>query len=212
MGDMDGAEDHFEQGLRVLRVIDDQQGQSLVLAYRALRLHRLGENEAARDVSREALRVAEDVGERSAQAYALMTLGHALIRLDDPAGAADAYQKSLQIRLEMDQQNLAAEAHAGLADLSLAGGDLEGAKSHVGFILDYLETGNLDGAFEPLRVYLTCIRVLRSLEDARADAVLDIANFKLHQQAYQIDDPALKSSYLSSEYARGIQEFQNSGE
>jgi len=141
-----------------------------------------------------------------------MTLGHALTVLDDPAGAAEAYQQSLEIRLELDQQNLAAEAHAGLADLALAAGDSEKAKTHVEFILDYLESGNLDGAFEPLRVYLTCIQVLRALEDARADAVLDIANFKLHQQAYQIDDPALKSSYLSSEYARGIQEFQNSGE
>ena len=110
------------------------------------------------------------------------------------------------------RSHLAAEAHAGLANLSLAANDLARAESHVDMILDYLETGNLDGAFEPLRVYLTCIRVLRALEDARADNVLDIANFKLHQQAYQIDDPELKSSYLNSEYASAIQELQNSGE
>jgi len=211
MGDLDNAAEHFEQGLQVLRVIDDPQGLSMVLAYRALCHHRLGENETARDVSCEALRIAEDVGDRAAQAYALMTLGHALSVLDGSSGAAEAYHKALEIRREMDQQNLAAEAHASLANLSLAGNDLAKMKSHVEFVLDYLETGNLDGAFEPLRVYLTCIQVLRTLEDARADAVLDIANFKLHQQAYQIDDPGLKSSFLSSEYARAIQELQNSG-
>ena len=193
----------------MLRVIDDPQGQGLVLTYRALRLHRLGENEAARDVSREALQVAEDVGDRSAQAYALMTLGHALSVLDGSNGAAEAYQKALEIRQEMDQLNLAAEAHAGLANLALAAYDLEQAKSHVDFVLDYLETGNLDGAFEPLRVYLTCIRILRTLDDARADDILDIANFKLHQQAYQINDQELRSSFLSSEYASTIQELQN---
>ena len=153
---------------------------------------------------------AEEVGDRAAQAYALMTLGHALAKLEDTGGATEAYQKSLEIRLELDQGNLASEAHAGLADLALTSNDLEQARSHVEFILDYLETGNLDGAFEPLRVYLTCIQVLCTLEDARADAVLDIANFKLHQQAYQITDQALKNSFLSSEYASAIQEFQNS--
>lgn len=179
-----------------------------MLTYRALRLHLLGENETAREVSRESLQIAEDVGDRAAQAYALTTLGHALAELGDN-GATDAYRKALEIRRELDQPNLATEPQAGLASLAVATADPEQAKSHIDTILDYLETGDLDGTLEPLRVYVTCVQVLLALKDDRAAEVVERANLVLHRQAYRIHEQALESLFFTSVYATLIQELQN---
>ena len=209
IGDLSGAGGYLEEGMRVLRTIGDPQGQSLALAYCALRQHLLGESKAAEAASRESLRIAENVGDRAAQAYALTTLGHALAALDSREEAFDAYQGALEIRLGLEQLDLACEAYAGLASLAVANGDVERAKLYVDAILDHLEAGKLDGTLEPLRVYGTCVEVLRALNDARADDVLDEATLLLHQQAFRVHDEALKRTFFASEHAAAIQALRD---
>jgi hypothetical protein len=108
----------------------------------------------------------------------------------------------------LDQLNLATEPQAGLANLALLGDDLEAARTWLAAILDYLETGKLDGTLEPLRVYLTCVQVLQALKDERAATLLDSANLMLHQQAYRIQEPDLKEKFFASPYAAAIQALQ----
>jgi tetratricopeptide (TPR) repeat protein len=173
-----------------------------VLAYSALRLHRLSKNEAARDTSKEALQIAIDTGDRAAQAYALTTLGHALAGLSVLDDATRAYQEALTIRQELDQHNFATEPQAGLAALSLSNGNFDEAKSQIDAILNYLDSGGkLDGTLEPLRVYVTCEQVLQALKDDRANDVLERANLELHKQAYRIQDQTLKDMFFATEYA-----------
>ena len=205
IGDLDKAETHFEAGLKVLRIIDDPQGQSLVLAYQALRLHRLGENKAAQAISYEALKIAEKAGSRAETAYALTTLAHAELELGSNIAAADSYRKAFEIRQELNQHSLAAEVQAGLARLSLATNDLELAKTHIDTLLTYLETGNLKGTLEPLRVYVTCVQILQYLQDERATEILDRAYLILHQQAFRIQEQELKEKFFASLYANTIQ-------
>jgi tetratricopeptide (TPR) repeat protein len=208
IGDRGVASQHFKQSLKLLRIIDDPQWQSLVLVYDALRLHHLGEDEAARDTSQEALMFAENVGDLAAQASALTILGHALTALDAFENALQAYQRALDIRNELDQNNLATEPLAGLAQLSLIRGDMANAMSYVEDLLLCLNVGRLDGTLEPLRVFVICVQVLQTQQDDRAAEILDRAILVLNQQAYRIREPALKEKFFASQYAVSLQDFK----
>ncbi len=56
----------------------------------------------------------------------------------------------------------------------------------------------MNGTNEPLRIYLTCYRVLRANCDARVDEVLNTGYRLLQERAAKIDDEALRSSYLEN--------------
>jgi Asp-tRNA(Asn)/Glu-tRNA(Gln) amidotransferase C subunit len=90
------------------------------------------------------------------------------------------------------------ESIAGLACVRLAQGQVDAALAHAEEILDYLEENTLDGAIEPLRVHVTCHRVLRAQEDPRADELLARAHALLQQRAATITDAALRQSFLQN--------------
>ncbi len=69
----------------------------------------------------------------------------------------------------------------------------------------YLKAGNnLDGAEEPLRVYLTCYQALRTLNDPRAASVLETAHKLLLERAGNITDSAQRHMFLEIPYHREI--------
>ena len=79
----------------------------------------------------------------------------------------------------------------------MAQGDLTAAMMHVGEILNYVKDHPaLQGTIEPLRVYLTCYRVLLANGDLRDKKVLDADYHLLQERAAKIDDIVLRRSYL----------------
>ncbi|MGD8397660.1 MAG: tetratricopeptide repeat protein, partial [Anaerolineae bacterium] len=172
LGDQDRAKGYFEESLQIAHEIGHRRAESVVSTYQALLYHRLGDDETACSWGRRALRVAETLGDRPVCSDAQTNLGHALAGLERLADAADAYERALQLRRELGEDNRAIESLAGLANVSLAQGDAPSARRQVEEILAHLEQGSLDGADEPLQVYLTCYRVLRDVDDGRAGALL----------------------------------------
>ncbi|MDQ4075944.1 MAG: tetratricopeptide repeat protein [Chloroflexota bacterium] len=197
-GAYQGARAHYEQALQLHHEIGDRRGESDMLANLGLVFHLLGDNATARDYSQQALRIAQDLGNQPFQARALTFLGHALVGLDRLEEAAGAYQQAVDLRRALNQAFLAMEPHAGLARVALAEGDLEQAQQYVVELLAYLPTSTLDGLFEPLRVYLTCYKVLRATSDPRAEAVLHTAHDLLQAWAENINDPELRHSFLDN--------------
>jgi predicted ATPase len=196
-GDYAGARVYYEQSLRLKREIDDRGGTSLVLANLGLLFYHLGDNEAAREYSQRALLIAQEIGGRRIEGAAWMNLGHALVDLGRLTEATDAYQKALALWRELGQPNLATEPLAGLARISLTQGDLTQAQAYVEEILRYLDQGkSLRGVEEPLRVYLTCCRVLRANRDPRAETILDTTHRLLQERAAKIEDEKLRRSFL----------------
>jgi hypothetical protein len=113
--------------------------------------------------------------------------------------AAAAYQQALVIRHELRQPNNAAEMRAGLARVALSQGEVRQALNHAEEILAYLTGGGtVDGADEPLRVYLTCYRVLQAAGDSRASAILETAHTLLQEQAAKIPDQPMRRSFLEN--------------
>jgi class 3 adenylate cyclase len=200
-GDYARARGHYEQGLRALSGADDWL-ENVVLAYEGLLFHDLGDDETAR---RWALQAVENLGEGLERGYALTVLGHALAGLGHLDEAADAYQRASALWRERRIVSTAPDAWAGLARVALARGEPAQALGHVQEILGCLETyPTLESTLEPLVIYMTCYRVLRTCAglrgraDPRAREVLHAAHGLLQEQAAHIDDETLRRSFLEN--------------
>lgn len=139
--------------------------------------------------------MAEDAGDLRSEGHGLTHLGHALLALGLSAEAEQAYSKALALRRELGEAHRAVETLAGLARAALAQDKLRQATEDVEEILTYLETGSLDGNDEPIRILLTCHRVLEAQGDERAHAILATAQNLFEKQAGRIQDPQLRRSY-----------------
>lgn len=180
------AKDIVEQSLAMWGELSMPRGEGSALAILGGIMHHLGDDETARECCDQALLVSQDVDDAFVPPLALTRLGRALVGLGRLDEAADAYRKALALHREFQEHHRANEPLAGLARTALAQGDRHQAQAHVEEILSYLETGTLDGVFEPLRVYLTCYRVLRANDDPRANTILEEANRFLQQRTARI--------------------------
>jgi tetratricopeptide (TPR) repeat protein len=197
-GDYAHAQTFYEQALHISRESGLRREELNVLANWGLLSHQMGDNEAARRYSQEALRIGLDIGARERQGHGLTILGHAVADLKKWTEAADAYRRALDLYRELGLRHRATEPLAGLACISLAQGDLAQALGYVEEILDYLGLATLDGTDEPIRVYLTCYRVLHANQDPRAPDLLMTAYNLLQERAAKITDENLRRSFLEN--------------
>jgi tetratricopeptide (TPR) repeat protein len=189
---------YFERSLDIRTAIDDREGMCGQLSNLSLLFHHQGDGEAAWEYGQRALGVAQEIGSRRWQGYALANLGRVLEGIGRLAEATDAYRQSLTLRRELYQHQLTMDSLAGLARVCLSRGDLNQAQVHVEEILSYLEGDNLEGIEEPFSVYLTCYRVLRASQDARAEIVLNTAHRLLQERAARISDEDLRRLFLEN--------------
>jgi tetratricopeptide (TPR) repeat protein len=201
LGDYEAALANLEKARRTHRelgtddqVADDARAQAAL----ALLYHQLGENQAAQNYARSAIAIDRATGCPHYLASALVQLGHASAALGQLDAAAATYQEALDLRRVLGQPHLATEPQAGLARVALTQKDRAEALAYVDDILSYLATESVDGTSEPLRIYLTCYRVLQANADPRADQVLATAHDLLQERAAKIDDEEWRSSYLEN--------------
>jgi len=197
-GDYGQARDHLERSLQISGRTGDRRGEVEALVYLSLLHHQRDDDELAYKIADKALAVAREVGDRRNQSHALTHLGHALAGLHRPDEASTAYEEALAVRLETGEHHRAMENLAGLARVSLAQGKSVAALSRVEEILAFMEVDTLEGTDEPVRVYLTCYRVLQAQRDARAPGLLAAAFSLLQERAAHIGDPATRRLFLDS--------------
>jgi tetratricopeptide (TPR) repeat protein len=176
------------------------EGEGAVLGRLSLVHHHMGDGETAHRYAGRALgHYAERTGVPSGRADALTVLGHALTGLGRLDEAADAYREAVSLLRDSARRLEVVDPLAGLARVALAQGEPGQALVHAQEILRYVEDyPKLEGTLKPLRVYLTCYQVLRAHEDLRADDVLHAAHSLLQERAANIDDEALRRSYLEN--------------
>jgi tetratricopeptide (TPR) repeat protein len=211
LGDYEQAQTYFHRSRDVARAAGlPEYATSTPATNLALVLHHLGNNDAAHHESLYALNLARQAGMRREEGLALNCLGHALAGLNHAAEAAQTYQLALNLQRELGQHNFAMEALAGLARVALAQREPASARQYVEEILRHLETGNLEGADEPFRVYLTCYRVLQTHDDPRAPGILRTAHDLLQARAMAISDEHLRRSFLENvlEHRELVSAFQ----
>jgi tetratricopeptide (TPR) repeat protein len=131
------------------------------------------------------------------EGYALTNLGHIQNALGNLYEAEAVYRAALALREQLGETVLALEIKAGLARLAFEGNDLALAQEWIAPILAHLETESLDGAEEPLRIYLTCQKILSTAGDCHAAALAAQMQAELQRQADLISDPDLRESFLT---------------
>ena len=80
----------------------------------------------------------------------------------------------------------------------MADGDLAQAQRYTAELLTDLEEHPWPGVFLSFRPHLVCYRVLRASGDPRADEILEQAYYMLQERAAQIEEEALRRSYLEN--------------
>lgn len=93
-------------------------------------------------------------------------------------------------------QAAATEAQAGLAQVALAQGDLDGALGWIETLLPVLAVTPRAGFHSPFLTYLTAYQVLLAHHDGRAAVLLEQGWRLLLDYAVGITDPALRRSFL----------------
>lgn len=199
LADYPSARTYHEEALHTLRQVGDRRGEGFVLGNLGLLTHHAGDQQLALAYCQQALETTREIGDRLNQGYACTNLGHALVGLDNLEGAFAAYQDALALRRDLGQDNLAVEPLAGLARVSRAQGKPVQAVSYIEQVLEHLETNpGLDGTDEPLRVYLSCYRVLYDMQDARAGGLLTKGYKLLQEQAARIEDEEARRTFLEN--------------
>ncbi|MCJ7551839.1 MAG: AAA family ATPase [Anaerolineae bacterium] len=158
-------------------------------------LHR-GDPEAALIHGSQALAEASACDRRIVE-WAFLVIGHAREALCDLDGAAASYGESLELH---DPLNVASpDALTGLASVAMAQDRMQEALALVDKALPHLESAaRWNSTRDESQRYLTCWQVLHAAGDARARGVLEKAYRAIQDAADNIEDEALRHSFLEN--------------
>jgi tetratricopeptide (TPR) repeat protein len=200
-GDQPRAQALFTQALSTARAAGELSaavGRIWALHGLGLLAHYTSDEREAEQLAHQALRIARQSWQPRAARFALRLLGHALFGQGKLAQAQSTYRQVLESDQTLGYPHLAVEATADLARVALAQGSIAQAVAHAAGILADLQTDALNGAEEPVLVYLTCYQVLRVAGDPRAEAVLTAGYSLLIERATQFVDDARKAWFLDN--------------
>ncbi|MEJ2757493.1 MAG: tetratricopeptide repeat protein [Anaerolineales bacterium] len=198
LGDFQAAQDTYLQILKIAQETGYQSSKSTSYINLGWLTSAWGNWEAARQYCETGIKLKKEQEQVDAVAEGLLWLGNTFLGLNQPGNAVAAYKESQEIRLDLDQPHYIVEIQAGLARVALAQDDLTTAQYYSREILKYLsEQGSFRGAWEPLRIYLTCYRVLHSAEDPQAENILMTAYDFLQQQAARIPEETYRYKFLN---------------
>jgi predicted ATPase/class 3 adenylate cyclase len=199
LGDYAAARQAGIQVLRLASEVGDRHQQAFALINLSAWSSAQADFQDGQAFAQQSLDLNRNTSDRPAEAWSWTYLGHAYSGLGRTAEAYQAYQAALDLRQALGQPALACEPLAGLARLALAHGDFEAAQARVQVILAHLDGGgSLEGADEPLRVYLTCNQVLQAMNDPRSGALLERAYADLLESAAKIKDENARRSFLEN--------------
>ncbi|MEK6256092.1 MAG: tetratricopeptide repeat protein, partial [Chloroflexota bacterium] len=199
-GDFMSGEAYFNQQRIIAREIgDDQYIETYIAINLCMSTLAQGDHQTALKYAQQGLELASQTGDRSGKAWSLTYLGNTYLEIGKLSNASEAYQAAIDIRNTLKQHNLAMEPLAGLARVSLKRGNISAARKDVGEFLNYLDGGGfLDGTEEPLRVWLTCYRVLQAVQDPRALSILENAHKLLKERASKISDDSMRQKFIEN--------------
>jgi len=144
------------------------------------------------------LEVATKSGDETKIAFGRLGLAQAREGLGDAAEAEMLYRQAMQALQANDAHADALRCVAGLARLDLARGAMAEARALASDLLEQLTVKLPAIDVEPLRLYLTCYRVLSACADPRAAAVLQTAQELLHTQAAAIQESSIRKTFLEN--------------
>jgi tetratricopeptide (TPR) repeat protein len=113
--------------------------------------------------------------------------------------AASCYERSAAACRKLNRPLAALEMQAGLARLSLSGGDLPQARARIGDVVAQLDAGwrPEESVMDDLRLLLTCHEVLAAAGDERAGAFCAMAHERMQARAEMLE-PGDRDAFLGN--------------
>jgi tetratricopeptide (TPR) repeat protein len=145
-GELNEAEEHFKQALKIQRDIGDRLGEAAVLGNLGIVYRYLGDLDKAEDHHKQALNIASDIGDRLCEANALCGLGIVYTQRGGPGDLGKAekhYKQALKIHREIDNRLGEAQDLGNLGIVYKRRGELGKAEEHYKQALEIArEIGN----------------------------------------------------------------------
>ncbi len=199
IGDYAAAEANLRQALAIQQAIGDRHWETLCLINLGVIASDQGHYEEADAFLRQALANARELAATDTEGVILCELGILAGRQEQPELARDHFAAALERHEAAEALVHALEDRAGLAEASLAIGDLDEARAHLAVVLTHLERDpEVTGAERPFRVYRLAYAVLRATGDDRAGPLLAQACARLEARAARLPDAAIRASYLQN--------------
>ena len=197
LGNYELADSYFQLASDGFSRIGNRQRQAMVVINRALAALNLGFNAHARSLCEEALSLLDQRGSRWMRAAVLRVTGQAEMLLGQHDQAVALLSEASSEFGELNLEALAVEARALLASAQERAGMLESSRSSALDVLIQLESGiSLQGAEEPMRVYVLCWELLGKDYGARIKALIDSAVEQLFERATRISEKSRRESLL----------------
>lgn len=197
-GDYARASTQLEVAVQGLGALHAQTDHARALGLLGLVEHYMGHAEQASARVMEGIAVAREIGDRFTLGKNLLILGHVRSDEKDLDAAQAAYAEALTVLEQLGLRHLEAEARAGLAYVALARGERREMREQSKWLKSYLSEQTLDGADEPMRVWLTSWQVLRALKDAEADEFLVKGHAQLTRDAAGIGADETRTRFLEN--------------
>jgi len=199
LGEYEAAREYGIQMLNLALEVGDRVMESTAYINLAWGISSQKDWQTAEKYALKGIEIKRDIHQLDALAEGLVWLGNTKLGLHQPEEAEQAFRESLEIRGELEQETLQVESMSGLSRALLAQGSLAAASDYVEKILAYISKDeNLSGAWEPLRIYLTCYQVFQATEDPRKDEFLKDTVKNLQIRAEKIPDETARERYLTS--------------
>ncbi|HOG78830.1 MAG TPA: tetratricopeptide repeat protein [Anaerolineaceae bacterium] len=201
LGQYQRAEENFLKVLQIRRAIGERRGEINALSNLTTSALGQGELGLALDYAQRAVAVAEEIQIPQSKAYGYQSLGDVLYAHLRYQEAVQYYQQAVELFETTNDLEECLSTRSKIALAFLALGQLDAAQTEVEVVFRQIEKGletPEDSCPIPLVVYQAGYRVLAASQSAKAQQVLETGYQALMQKADQIDDSALRQSFLGN--------------
>ncbi|HMS00459.1 MAG TPA: tetratricopeptide repeat protein [Anaerolineales bacterium] len=199
LGDYETARAELEGALSIAREVDHSYQEIYTLLNLSAVNEAQGNVEGSEQYAAQAMTLSLAKGDKSGEAWSYYYLGNALLGGGQLDEARSAFAQAVEMRTEQNQPSLAKESLAGLIRVALANHDHALAVQYANEVMEYLANGGtLDGAEEPLRIYLACFNALDTQHDPRCDDILAVARDLLHAQTARISVVSSRRRFIDN--------------
>jgi class 3 adenylate cyclase/tetratricopeptide (TPR) repeat protein len=198
IGAYEQAKTDLLSGLEIAQAIGLRAEEAIALLNLSSVEHFLGSHDTATKRAEEAIEVAERIGNPQFRAFAWQCAGQAHLGARRWRLAQQAFERARDGLRSINAAMVAIEAIAGLAEVALESGQTAEAGEYVSEVLDHLaKVGHFHGTEHPIKIRITCFRVLAALGDQRAAALRAEALKEIEAMAASISDLDLRETFLN---------------
>ncbi|HLA06325.1 MAG TPA: adenylate/guanylate cyclase domain-containing protein [Anaerolineales bacterium] len=214
LGQYQPARDAAEESLKLLGSAGYRLGEADALENLAQIEFSLGERQHALELAGQALEIGREIAARRVEVSAMIRIGLMSLEMGQIEHAEEVFSKAKGIEEAHKETVPMFELQAGLAAAALARGDSKSVEAALSLVQDLAgeilqEPPTDQSHILPLRLYLTCILVMRTAGDPRSAQMIARSFAELQTRCEKISDVSLRPGYLGIPEHKAISEFAN---